>query len=281
MKIRKAVVTAAGRGQRRLPLQQVVDRDGLPKSVLRVLCEEIAAAGVEQLAVVVRPGDQPAFRDAAEAAGAGLVFVEQDRPLGYGDALLRARDFVGDEPFLHVVGDHLFVARGGLGCARQLVEVACREAAVVSAVQPTREGLIGRFGTVGARRVAGRERLYEVESVLEKPTPTVAEQELAVPGLRAGRYLCFFGLHVLTPSVLELLAGPDVPPEASLTAALARLPGRERYLAYEVEGVRHDLGDRYGLFAAQLELGLAGVDRDAVLETVLEVLAQRERGRSS
>jgi UTP--glucose-1-phosphate uridylyltransferase len=111
--------------------------------------------------------------------------------------------------------------------------------------------------------------------VLEKPTPTVAEQELTVPGLRAGRYLCFFGLHVLTPAVLDQLR--ELGDGATLTDALAGLLGRERYLAHEVSGVRHDLGERLGLFAAQLELGLAGVDRDEFLEVVLDVLAQRER----
>lgn len=282
MKIRKAVVTAAGRGQRRLPLQEVVDRDGRARSVLRILCDEISDAGIDQVAVVVRPGDEDAFVSAAGDAGARIHFVEQDEPLGYGDALCRARGFVDGEPFLHVVGDHLFVARGDVGCARQLVEVAAREEASVSAVQATREGLIPRFGTVGGRRVAGRERLYEVEKVIEKPTPTLAEQELVVPGLRAGRYLCFFGLHVLTAPVLDLL-GAEIDARGAegvtLSDALAALPARGRYLAYEVEGIRHDLGDRYGLLAAQLQLGLSGVDRDEVLLTVLEVLAQRERGR--
>jgi UTP--glucose-1-phosphate uridylyltransferase len=276
MRIQKAVVTAAGRGQRRIPLQEVVDRDGQTRSVLRVLCDDVAAAGCEHIAVVVRPGDEAAFEEAAGDVGVRMHFVQQDEPRGYGDALLRASDFVGDDPFLHVVGDHLFVARGGIGCARQLVEVARREGAAVSAVQATRENRIGRFGTVGGRLVPGRQRLYEVERVLEKPTPTVAEQELSVPGLRAGRYLCFFGLHVLTPAVLQQLR--ELGHGATLTDALASLLGRERYLAHEVAGVRHDLGERLGLFAAQLELGLAGVDRDEFLEVVLALLAERERG---
>ena len=279
MRIQKAVVTAAGRGQRRIPLQEVVDRDGRTRSVLRILCDDVAAAGCEQVAVVVRPGDEAAFEDAAGDVPVRMHFVQQDEPRGYGDALLCAADFVGDDPFLHVVGDHLFVARGGVGCARQLVEVARREGVAVSAVQATRENRIGRFGTVGGHLVPGRSRLYEVERVLEKPTPTVAEQELTVPGLRAGRYLCFFGLHVLTPAVFAQLrvlgAG------ATLTDALASLLGREKYLAYEVEGARHDLGERLGLFSAQLELGLAGVDRDEFLEVVLAVLAERERGGST
>ena len=75
----------------------------------------------------------------------------------------------------------------------------------MSAVQATRESLLPYYGTVGGRRVPGRQDLYEIEDVIEKPTPTEAEQRLIVPGLRAGHYLCFFGMHVLTPAVMEIL----------------------------------------------------------------------------
>src|SRR5690606_2276241 len=91
-------------------------------------------------------------------------------------------------------------------CAQQLVEVAQAEQCAVSGVQATRESMLPYYGTVGGRRVQGRNDLYEVDTVVEKPTPTEAEQKLIVPGLRAGHYLCFFGMHVLTPAVMDLLA---------------------------------------------------------------------------
>ena len=113
--------------------------------------------------------------------------------------------------------------------------------------------------------------------MVEKPTPTEAEQKLIVPGLRAGRYLCFFGMHVLTPAVMELLTellaaakGP-VP----LTDALGRLAARERYLALELRGRRYDIGVRYGLLTAQLALAFDGKDRDEVLSNLVELLASR------
>ena len=77
---------------------------------------------------------------------------------------------------------------------------------MVSAVQASRETLLPYYGAVGGRRLAGRQDLYLVEDVMEKPTPTEAEQHLLVPGLRAGHYLCFFGIHVLTPAVMAVLA---------------------------------------------------------------------------
>jgi UTP--glucose-1-phosphate uridylyltransferase len=283
MKIRRAVVTAAAARQRTLPLQKVVDRDGEPKSVLRILVDESHRAGIDAVAVVVCPGDQAGFEAAIGDCPVRVSFVEQPEPRGYGHAVYCARDFVADEPFLHFVGDHLFVAHGDRGCAQQLVELAQREAAAVSAVQATRESLLTRFGTIGGQRVAGRRDLYVVEQVREKPTPTEAEQDLIVPGLRAGHYLCFFGMHVLTPAILPLLeaaiAEDDRPQSGQMSRALDELARRERYLALQVQGARYDMGERYGLFTAQLALALTGVDHQTVLTHVLEVLAERERER--
>ena len=121
--------------------------------------------------------------------------------------------------------------------------------------------------------------LYRIETVIEKPTPTEAEQRLIVPGLRAGHYLCFFGMHVLTPAVMDLLAA--LPPGASLSAALAELARREQYLALEKAHRRYDLGARYGLLPAQLALALTGRDRDEVLSQLVELLATREMGTAA
>src|SRR5207249_953064 len=131
-----------------------------------------------------------------------------------------------------------------------------------SAVQATRESMLPYYGTVGARRVALRPGLYEVEDIVEKPTPSQAEQDLLVPGLRAGYYLCLFGIHVFTGAVMDLLdeevAGAKRP--VGLSRALSRLAQQERYLALEVRGARYNIGIRYGLFIAQLALALDGKD---------------------
>ncbi len=243
MDVRRAVVTAAGPGQRGLPLQTVVDRDGVEKRALEIILEEAVAAGAEEVCLVVALGDEPAYRAAAGGHAPRLHFAVQPEPRGYGHAVLMAREFVAGRPFLHMVGDHLYTARGDARAAQQVAAAARAERCAVSAVQPTREGMLPFFGAVGGQRVARRNDLYEIRHVLEKPTPSEAEQVLTVPGLRAGFFLCFFGIHVLTPAVMDLLGeAAGRPGPVPLSPALAELASRERYLALEVKGQRYNTG---------------------------------------
>jgi UTP--glucose-1-phosphate uridylyltransferase len=279
MNIRKAVITAAGRNQRALPLQSFVDRDGVEKTALQIILEEVIAAGAEEVCLVIAPGDRTTYTTAAGDHAGRLHFVEQRQPRGYGHALSLAREFTAQEPFLHLVSDHLYLSRLPLRCAQQVVERARAENSAVSAVQATRESMLPFYGTVGGRRVPKHTNLYEIENVLEKPTPSEAEQKLIVPGLRAGHYLCFFGIHVFTPTVMDLLhaaggrGGDDEP--VHLSAVQADLAGRERYLALEVQGRRYNIGVKYGLLIAQLALALDGADRESVLAQLVELLAHR------
>ena len=285
MKIGKAVITAAARTQRALPLQSLVDRDGVTKSALRILINEAVSAGIGEIAIVIAPGDREAYLRAAADDAGRLKFIEQKEPRGYGHALFLAKAFVGSEPFLHMVSDHLWISGTDQTCAQQLVAVAARENSAVSAVQPTREHLLPYFGAIGGRRVPQSSGLYEVETVLEKPTPTQAEQTLLVPGLRAGHYLCLFGMHVLTPVVMdvlaELIAAAAPADRVQLSSALAMLADKQRYLAVQVEGLRYDMGGKYGLLFAQLAMALDGKDRDEILEQMVELLVNRQRGTRS
>jgi UTP--glucose-1-phosphate uridylyltransferase len=290
MDIVKAVITAAGRNQRQLPLQTLIDRDGLEKSVLAILVEEALSAGIQDIAVVVAPGDAQRYTEVVSQHARRLHFITQENPLGYGHAVYCAKEFVDEQPFLHLVGDHLYVSNTNETCAQQLVDVARIENCAVSAVQATRETLLPYYGTIGGRRVPGRKDLYVVERVVEKPTPTEAELELIVPGLRAGHYLCFFGMHVLPPTILEILAskinairGKSVGErtKVSLSEALAVLATREKYVAWEGSAQRYDVGVKYGLLTAQLALALNGSDRDFVLARLLELLAGRELTRTA
>ena len=105
MKVKKAVITLAGESQRNLPLQTLVDRDGSEKAVLHILIEEVLRAQIDEICLVVRPGDATAYTKVADDHASCLHFVPQDQPLGYGHAIYCAREFVGDDPFLHLVGD--------------------------------------------------------------------------------------------------------------------------------------------------------------------------------
>ena len=281
MDIKRAIITAAGKTQRTLPLQTLVDRDGQTKTALGIIIEEILQAGVEEICVVVCPGDQAAYATAAGEHAKRLQFVEQAEPLGYGHAVHCAHRFVGDKPFLLLVGDHLYVSGAAKRCAQQLVEVAAAEHCAVSAVQATHESKLPYYGAIGGKLATARKSLYEISVVLEKTTPTEAEQRLIVPGLRAAHYLCFFGMHVLTPTVMEFLA-EDITRAGgkggvALSPTLARLARRERYLASELQGRRYDIGVKYGLLTAQLALALDGQDREEVLSGLVELLATRAK----
>ncbi len=278
MRIRKAVITAAGGNQRALPLQTLV-RDGAEKSVLSILIEQALSANIGEICAVVWPGDEERYAQAAGSLAGAVRFIAQKHPpRGYGHAIYCAREFVGQEPFLHMVGDHLYVS-GGKSSVERLVELAESESCSASGVQPTRESLLSRFGAVAGRRVSGRTGVYRVETVIEKPTPTEAEQRLMVPGIRAGYYLCFFGTHVFTPTLMDILGRAierDANSPVTLSAALSELARQEQYLALEDTGKRYDLGARYGLLTAQLALALSGRDRDEVLTHLLELLAERD-----
>lgn len=279
MKVKKALITAAGADQRMLPLQRIVDSDGQEKSVLAVLVEKALTADIDAVGVVVWPGDEDRYGPALGNQRAQVRFIAQTQPLGYGHAIYSAREFLKDDAFLHLVGDHLYVSTAAQATTDQLLEIAQREECPVSAVQPTREHLLTHYGTIGGRRASGSRGVYRVEVVMEKPTPTEAEQHLLVAGMRAGYYLCFFGMHVLTAAVIDVLGEMhSAEPEARLTlsAALAEVAHRGQYLALETANRRYDIGAPYGMLMAQIALALAGRDRDQVLSRMLELLVEKE-----
>lgn len=275
MKIHKAVITAAGPDQRHLPLQTIVSASGETKPAIQLLLDEIFAAGIRNAALIVAPGQTDAFRSAVGPHLPQIEFIEQPEPLGYGHAVLCAKDFTGDEAFLLLVGDHLYLSNGETSCVRQLLETAEREECSVSAVQATREGMLPYYGAIGGKHIPGSRDLYHIENILEKPTPTVAEQELITPGLRQGHYLCFFGMHVLTATTMRLLeealetSGKSLP----LTPSLAAAAKSERHLAFEIAGQRYNIGEPYGLLRAQLAMALAGPQRDEILTMLVELMA--------
>jgi len=277
VKITKAVITAAGANQRRLPHQILVDRDGIEKSVLSIIAAEALRAGIDDIGVVVHPDDVDLYTNSAHDEGRWTI-IPQDEPRGYGHAIYCARNFVEEEPFLHMVGDHIVVALDGHNSAAQMLALAASQECAVSGVQSTRENEIAYFGAVSGQRVRGTSNVYTIDGVVEKPTPTQAEQSLLVPGLRAGHYLCFFGIHVLTPTLFTLLARlvDSGASRIDLSSSLNELARIEKYLAIEANSLRFPVDVKYGILKAQLALALSGPDRSEVLTLVCELLAQRE-----
>jgi UTP--glucose-1-phosphate uridylyltransferase len=310
--VRKAVITAAGRGVRLFPavdtvqkgMLPFVDCDGLSKPVVQIIAEEALESGIEEICIVCAPGDEPRYLSQLKLLHDNLLevyrrndwaqelahrlekickclyFVVQEEPLGYGHAVHCAKEFVGKESFLLLLSDHLYVSDlPGERCAEQVMQLARAEGCAVAAVQATREHLIGRYGTVRGKRVSERSGVCTIEKIEEKPSLSLAELELYTPGLRAGHYLCFFGMHVLGHTIFDLLEesmkeGSDNGGGLQLTPALNALAQREKYLALEVSGSRYDIGAKFGMLQAQVAMAMAGEDSDQVLATLVDVLAE-------
>jgi UTP--glucose-1-phosphate uridylyltransferase len=315
MRVKKAVITAAARGERLYPVADtvqkamlpVIDTDGLHKPTLQIIAEEAFLSGIEEICVVCAPGDGERYTEAFHSLHTNLLksyrgidwakeeaekidqllsrlhFAEQPEPLGYGHAVFCARDFVGKEPFLLLLGDYLYVSNvSGKRCAQQLIDLATDENCAVSAVNPTAEHLIGKYGTLTGRHLSTGQGVYQIEKIIEKPSLSMAELELQTSGLRMGYYLCFFGMHVLTPAIFQILEKhlQSSNGNLQLTPALQELSEQDKYLALEVKGNRYDIGKKFGLLQAQIAFGLAGQAHDQTLTTIVESLAEAN-GRKS
>ena len=313
--VRKAVITAAGRGTRQYPASStvqkemfpLVDRDGLTKPVIQIIAEEALGAGAEEICIVVSPGDEeqyrrhfrgiseellPAFEGKAWAKEQSeklrhfekiITFAVQEKPEGYGHAVYCARDFVGDEPFLLLLGDHAYVSGMDKSCARQVVDMYGMCNASVCAVRQTSEDQIYLFGTITGDRVASDPSAYEITDMMEKPTIEQAEACLRTEGLRRGIYLCFFGMHVFTPTIFDCLEhhirnNIRLRGEIQLTTAQKVLSEQERYVAFECVGERYDMGIPFGLVETQIALALHSPMRDEILASLVRIIARNDLG---
>lgn len=293
--VRKAIITAAGRGTRQYPasatvqkeLFPLVDMDGYAKPTLQIIVEEVLASGIDELCIVANPSNvEPMrrhFRGLSPAEKAGsfrgkdwalrlsdalddmerrLTFVVQETQEGYGHAVYQGRDWVGGEPFTILLGDHVYRSARDERCTRQVIDAFEAHGCSVSSVARTPEVNIPRFGTVGGCPIPGTNPpVYEIAAMVEKPTEDYARRHLRTPGLPNGEYLCFFGIHVFTPTMFECLQhlidnDIRVKGEIQLTSAQALLRERERYLVSEVQGVRYDMGIPEGLVETQIALAL-------------------------
>lgn len=243
MRAKKAVITAAGRGTRMFPatrsiqkeLLPIVDRDGLAKPTIQIIVEECLAAGIEDVCIVVEKDGQGAFREhfrgftEAErrvfsskpelfATGESLGYiaehihyVEQPTPEGFGHAVYQAKEFVGKEPFLLLLGDHVYtVPEGEKSCVAQILDAGAEFGGSVTSVRLDPENAVSVTGVVKcqARKkdiaADAPGQVYDILALKEKPTPTEAKA-LATSGVPQGYYLCHFGLHLFTSDIFDCL----------------------------------------------------------------------------
>src|SRR5688572_9686344 len=311
-KVRKAVITAAGRGTRMYPASTavqkemfpLVDRDGLTKPVVQIIGEEAIDAGIEEICIITQPGEEGQYRDyfrrltddmvrafrgkdwaileseKLQAFGERLHFAEQHTPEGFGHAVYQAKKFVDGDPFLLMLGDHVYISDVKDRCARQLVRVyETYMLDTVTGVQPTVERQLHQFGVIRGAPIEPAKGIYKAELIVEKPSIELAREQLATPGLPAGNYLAHFGMHVFSPRVfdsLEYLIKNDIREkgEIQLTAAQEHLRQQGgKYWCVVTQGQRYDTGIPYGLMETQLALALNGVHRVEMCEAIARILA--------
>lgn len=315
-KVRKAVITAAGRGTRQYPASTavqkemfpLVDRDGVTKPIIQIIGEECIESGIEEICIITQPGEEKDYRDyfrrmtdqearafrgkdqailESEKLGAfaeRLHFAEQHTPEGFGHAVYQAKKFAGDDPFLLLLGDHIYVSNTRERCARQLIRVHEQYMLeAVTGVQPTIERLLHLFGVIRGAPIDPNKGIYRSELIIEKPHIETAREKLVTPGLPAGNFLAHFGMHVFSPRIfdsLEYLIKNDIREkgEFQLTAAQEHLRQQtDKYWCVIVEGHRYDTGIPYGLMETQLALALNGIHRTEICEAIARILAMQVR----
>jgi UTP--glucose-1-phosphate uridylyltransferase len=315
--VRKAVITAAGRGTRQYPASSavqkemfpLVDRDGLTKPVIQIIGEEAIDSGIEEICIVTQPGEEQHYLDyfrrldermlrtfkgkdwalleseKLAAFGQRLRFAEQLAPDGFGHAVYQARQFAGNDPFLLLLGDHIYISETIDRCARQLINVFQQHdgLSALTGVQLTLERHLHLFGTIRGEPIDADRGIHRARLIVEKPPIQLAREQLSTPGIPAGNYLAHFGMHIFSPAIfdsLERLIRDDARQggEIQLTAAQEHLrqQGGDYWTAI-IRGQRYDTGIPYGLMEAQLALGLHGVHRTHICEAIARILAQQAR----
>ncbi len=275
--VRRAVIPAAGFGSRLFPASKatkkelfpVVDRDGIAKPAILLIVEEALGAGMDEVLIIVQENDLEAFRaffnvqvtienfnklprhfqDYARRLpeiGRHVRFVVQPMQEGFGHAVYCAREAIGDEPFLLMLGDHIYRSDGQRSCAAQLVEAYNQHGVSVVGLRHTPEADISSFGTVtGTWLEEGR--VLSITEFAEKPTLDYARHNLRVPGLPQGEYLTLFGQYIIKPQLFAYLEehitnNVRERGEFQLTSALDRLRREDGFLGLVIDGQRFDIG---------------------------------------
>lgn len=272
-KVRKAVIPAAGLGTRFLPATKAMAKEMLPivdKPTIQFIVEEALASGIEDILIITgkskRPiedhfdshleleanleakGQHELLEEIKDTVGLNLFFKRQSYPKGLGDAVLQAKAFVGDEPFVVMLGDDLMVDEVPL--TKQLINAYEETHASNIAVMPVPKDQTDKYGVIDPEAKYSDE-IYNVRRFVEKPQPEEAPSNLAI----IGRYL-------LTPEIFELLETQErgAGNEVQLTDAIDRLNKTQRVFAKIFNGKRYDVGNKLGYMETIIEYGLTHPD---------------------
>ncbi|MCR2822041.1 UTP--glucose-1-phosphate uridylyltransferase GalU [Lederbergia panacisoli] len=283
MKVRKAIIPAAGLGTRFLPATKAMPKEMLPivdKPTIQYIVEEAIGSGIEDIIIVTGKGkraiedhfdhsfelEQNLFEKGKfdllnevqkSSKLVDIHYIRQKEPKGLGHAIWCARKFIGNEPFAVLLGDDIVQAENP--CLKQMIEQYERYNASILGVQSVPTNEVSRYGIVDGNMIG--DRFYSVNSLIEKPSEEEAPSNLAI-----------MGRYILNPRVFDILADqkPGAGGEIQLTDAIAELNHYEAVFAYDFEGTRYDVGEKMGFIQTTIEFAL---QREELRKDLLDYLA--------
>ncbi len=288
-KVRKAIIPAAGLGTRFLPATKALAKEMLPIvdiPTIQYIVQEAVASGIEEILIITnsnkhsmenhfdrnyeleerlkQSGKMTEFEMITDIADmANIYYIRQKEPKGLGHAVLCAKSFIGDEPFAVLLGDDV-VVNDGNPALKQLIDAYRQTEASVVGVQTVDHNLVNKYGIVEpSLSHAPKGRLVKLAGMVEKPEIDKAPSDMAV-----------LGRYVLTPEIFDLLEtqGKGAGNEIQLTDAITRLMDRQAVYAYDFEGLRYDVGDKFGFIKATIDFALA---RDNLKDQVSEYIKKK------
>ncbi len=287
-KVKKAIIPAAGLGTRFLPATKAMAKEMLPivdKPTIQFIVEEARASGIEDILIVTGKAKRPIedhfdsnlelemnlkekgktdlLQMVEETTCLKLHFIRQSHPLGLGHAVLQAKSFVGNEPFVVMLGDD--VMSDDIPLTKQLINNYDSIHASTIAVMEVPEEDVSKYGIINPGEEVQKD-LYNVKNFVEKPSQKDAPSNLAI----IGRYL-------LTPEIFEVLEKqkPGAGGEIQLTDAIDTLNKTQRVFAHKFTGIRYDVGDKFGYMKTSIEYGLEHPQiKDDLKDLIIELGAK-------
>ena len=286
MKIRKAIIPAAGLGTRFLPATKAQPKEMLPivdKPTLQYIIEEAVSSGIEEILIITgrnKKSIEDHFDKSIElelelqhkkrydllkevrkiSDMVNIHYIRQKEPKGLGHAIYCAKSFIGDEPFAVMLGDD--IVYGEPPCLQQMIEMYNQYKVSILGVQEVEKENVNKYGIVKGNFI--EDRIYKVKDLIEKPSIEEAPSNIAI-----------LGRYIITPEIFEILActKPDKGGEIQLTDALRELVNKEAMYAYIFKGRRYDVGDKQGYLKATVEFALRRNDlREDFLRYLTEII---------
>ncbi|MGO4347341.1 UTP--glucose-1-phosphate uridylyltransferase GalU [Paenibacillus sp. MCAF9] len=290
MKVRKAIIPAAGLGTRFLPATKAMPKEMLPivdKPTIQYIVEEAIESGIEDIIIVTGKGkraiedhfdnsfeleqslfEKGKFELLSEVQKSSKMvdihYIRQKEAKGLGHAIWCARKFIGDEPFAVLLGDD--IVQADKPCLKQMIEQYDRYKSSIIGVQSISENDVSRYGIVDGKEI--HDRLYSVNNLVEKPKKEEAPSNIAI-----------MGRYILSPKIFGILHNqqPGAGGEIQLTDAIAELNRVEAVYAYDFEGVRYDVGEKLGFIKTQLEFALQREDLKDDLFKYLQMVIDQQK----